>query len=57
MRTFYVIKNFTAGTFISINYKWEGWNLCMEFETKQDAINYGIENNLGLCIIQEVIDL
>jgi hypothetical protein len=57
MRTFYVIKNFTSETFISINYKWEGWNLCMEFETKQDAINYGIENSLGLCIIQEVIDL
>jgi hypothetical protein len=56
MRTFYVIKNFTSETFMSINYKWEGWNLCMEFETKQDAIDYGIENNLGLCVIEEVID-
>ena len=56
MRTFYVIKNFTSETFISINYKWESWNMCMEFETKQDAINYGIENSLGLCIIEEVID-
>lgn len=57
MRVFYVIKNFTSGKFISVNHKWEDWNLCMEFKTKQDAVNYGIENNLGLCVIEKVIDI
>ena len=56
MRIFYVIKNFTSENFISVDDKWDDWNMCREFQTKQDAVNYGIENGLGLCIIEEVID-
>ena len=55
MRTFYVIKNFTSLEYISVNDKWDDWNMCREFETKQDAIDYGIENSLGMCVIEEVI--
>lgn len=59
MRTFYVIKNFTSDSekYISVNHQWDSWRMCMEFQTKKDAIIYGIENSLGLCIIQEVINL
>jgi len=57
METFYVIKNFISKTYISVNYEWDDWNMCKEFETKQDAIDYGIENSLGLCVIEEVINL
>ena len=57
MKTFYVIKNFTSETFMSVNHQWDDWNMCMEFETKQDAIDFGIEKSLGLCVIQEVVNL
>ena len=57
MRTFYVIKNFTSLQYISIEDKWDDWNMCREFETKQDAIDYGVKNSLGMCVIEEVIDL
>lgn len=56
MKTFYVIENFISKKYISVNYEWDDWNMCKEFETKQDAIDYGIENSLGLCVIEEVID-
>ena len=56
MRIFYVIKNFTSENFISVDDKWDDWNMGREVQTKQDAVNHGIENGLGLCIIQEVID-
>ena len=54
---FYVIKNFTSETFMSVNHQWDDWNMCKEFETKQDAIDFGIENSIGLCVIQEVVNL
>ena len=57
MRTFYVIKNLTSLQYISVNDKWDDWNMCREFETKQDAIDYGLENSLGLCVIEEIINL
>jgi hypothetical protein len=56
MRTFYVIKNLTSLQYISIEDKWDDWNMSKEFETKQDAIDYGIETNLGMCVIEEVIN-
>ena len=56
MRTFYIIKNLTSLQYISMYHKWDDWNMCKEFETKQDAIDYGIENSLGMCVIEEVIN-
>ena len=56
MRTFYVIKNFISKTYLSVNDGWDEWNMCKEFETKQDAEDYAFENSLGLCVIEEVID-
>lgn len=56
MRTFYVIKDFFAKNYISVNDEWDDWDMCKEFETKQDAIDYGFENSLGLCVIEELID-
>ena len=56
MRVFYVIKNFISKTYLSVNDGWDEWNMCKEFETKQDAEDYAFENSLGLCVIEEVID-
>ena len=56
MRVFYVIKNFISQKYISVNDGWDEWNMCREFETRKDAEDYGFENSLGLCVIEEVID-
>ena len=56
MRKFYVIKNVVSKKYLTYDGEWDEWDLCKEFETKQDAEDYGFENSLGLCIIEELIE-
>ena len=54
MEIVFVIKSFTTGRYFSVNEQWDDWNMCREFETKKEALDSAISNDLGMCVIEEV---
>jgi hypothetical protein len=56
MKTYYVIKQFATEVYFSVNNIWDGWNMCKEFATKEEALQTIVSNSLGMCVIEEVFD-
>ena len=54
MKTYYVIKRFATDVYFSVNNVWDGWDMCKEFASKEEAFREIESNFLGVCVIEEV---
>lgn len=56
-KVFYVLQDVTNGAFwSSAHRKFKGWLYADKFDTKSDAIEAAVSNNVGICKITEIID-
>ena len=54
MKKYFVIKNYLLKAYYSHIGEWDvDLNMAKEFETKEEAVNYGDAHSLGFCVIEE----